>query len=154
MVMKPYDRNKARIELLDLFKPLYNDPAIITDPQHHLSVLRSMSPTLPVSLQPCKAQLETPHFYGIDMVASPSLRERLCTVPADTARSFIADLGILSDKQDELGQVIIWGEDALDENCWELSQPLLERWEWLLPGWKQRANFWRRQRGAPILPGW
>lgn len=153
--MGPYDRTRARRELLELFRPLLNDPAVANDPQHHLSILRSMGDSLPASLKPCKAQLDTPHYYGIDMVASPSLRERLCTVTTEVARSFISELGIIGNERDEVGQVIIWGEDPLNEMSWELSQPLLDRWGWLLgSGWAQRANFWRRQRGAPLLREW
>lgn len=155
MVMVPYDRTKAKNEILETFRPLYSDPAVISDPQRHLAVLRTMSETLPTSLKPSKAQLGTPHYYGIDMIASPSLRERLMTVTTDVARSFCADLGIIGGDRDEVGQVIIWGEEPLNEMSWELSQPLLERWGWLLgTGWTQRANFWRRQRGAPLLAEW
>jgi hypothetical protein len=153
--MVPYDRNKARSELLELFRPLINDPAVGTDSQHHLSVLRSISDSLPASLKPCKVQLDTPHYYGIDMVASPSLRESLCTVTSEVARSFVAELGIVGNEREEVAQVIIWGEDPLNEMSWEVSQPLLDRWGWLLgSGWVRRANFWRRQRGAPLLPEW
>lgn len=153
--MVPYDRSKAKSEILDLFRPLYSDPSI-NDSSRHLSLLRTMSDTLPPPLKPSKAQLETPHYYGIDMIASPSLRERLLTVTTDVARTFCADLGLTGGgERDEVGQVIIWGEEPLNEMSWELSQPLLERWGWLLgTGWTQRANFWRRQRGAPVLAEW
>ncbi|CZR61145.1 uncharacterized protein PAC_11041 [Phialocephala subalpina] len=155
MVMVPYDRTKAKNEILETFRPLYSDPAVTSDSQRHLAVLRTMSETLPTSLKPSKAQLEAPHYYGIDMIASPSLRERLMTVTTEVARSFCADLGIIGGERDEVGQVIIWGEEPLNEMSWELSQPLLERWGWLLGvGWIQRANFWRRQRGAPLLAEW
>jgi len=155
MVMVPYDRNKARTEILDLFRPLYSDPSIASDPQRHLTILQSISENLPNSLKPSKAQLETPHYYGIDMIASPSLRDRLITLTAEVARSFITDLGITREQREDIGQVIIWGDDPLNEMSWELSQPILEKWDWLVgPGWKQRANFWRRQRGAPLIPEW
>lgn len=156
MVMAPYDRTKARSEILEIFRPLYSDPSITSDPQRHLAVLQSMSGSLPGALKPSKAQLETPHYYGIDMIASPTLRDRLMTVTSDVARGFVSDLGIIGgERGDEVGQVIIWGDDPLNEMSWELSQPLLDRWGWLLGAtWLQRANFWRRQRGAPLLPEW
>lgn len=156
MAMVPYDRNKARTEILDIFRPLYSDPLIRTDSQRHLKLLRTMSDTLPDSLKPSKGQLETPHYYGVDMIASPSLRDRLLTVSSNVARSFVLELGIFGLERDEVSQVIIWGDEPLNEMSWELSQPVLERWGWLLGGtWTQRANFWRRQRGAPLLPeGW
>ena len=153
--MAPYDRNRARTEIMDLFRPLYSDPSVASNPERHLVVLQSMSDSLPAPLKPSKAQLETPHYYGIDMIASPSLRDRLITLTADVARSFITDLGIAGEQRDDVGQVIIWGDDPLNEMSWELSQPILEKWDWLIgPGWKQRANFWRRQRGAPLIAEW
>jgi Domain of unknown function (DUF3425) len=151
----PYDRNRARTEIMDIFRPLYQDASVMSSPDRHLAILRSMSDSLPPSLRPSKAQLETPHYYGIDMIASPSLRDRLLTLTAEVARSFVTDLGIAGEQREDVGQVIIWGDDPLNEMSWELSQPILEKWDWLVgPGWKQRANFWRRQRGAPLLPEW
>ncbi|CAL3963772.1 unnamed protein product [Diplocarpon coronariae] len=153
MVVAPYDRTKARTEIREAFRR-YSDPAITSDPQRHLVVLRGMSHGLPAALKPSQAQLETPHYYGIDMIASPSLRERLMALDQDVARNFVAELGMTGGDGSGVAQVIIWGDEALNEATWELSQPLLERWGWLLgPEWLQRANFWRRQRGAPLLPG-
>lgn len=155
MVMVPYDRNRARTEIMDIFRPLYQDSSTTSSPERHLAVLRSMSDSLPPSLRPSKAQLETPHYFGIDMIASPTLRDRLLTLTAEVARSFVTELGIAGEQREDVGQVIIWGDDPLNEMSWELSQPILEKWDWLLgPGWKQRANFWRRQRGAPLLSEW
>jgi hypothetical protein len=155
MVMVPYDRSRARAEIREIFRLFYQDPSAISNPDQHLAVLRSMSETLPPSFKPSKAQLETPHYCGIDMIASPSLRDRLLTLTADVARSFVADLGAAAEESEGVGQLIIWGDDPFNEMSWELSQPILEKWDWLLgPVWKQRANFWRRQRGAPLLPEW
>lgn len=154
-MMTPYDRHRAKAEISETFRPLLSDPSITSDPQRHLAVLRSMSDSLPIALKPTIEQLDTPHYYGIDMIASPSLRDRLMTVTPDISRSFITELGIIGGERDAVSQVIIWGDDSLNEMSWELSQPLLERWSWLLDAsWLQRANFWRRQRGAPLLPEW
>ncbi len=153
--MVPYDRSRARAEIIEIFRSLYQDPSAISNPDRHLAVLRSMTENLPPSFKPSKAQLETPHYYGIDMIASPSLRDRLLTLTADVARSFVRDLGAVVEEREGAGQLIIWGDDPLNEMSWELSQPILEKWDWLLgPEWKERANFWRRQRGAPRLPEW
>jgi len=153
MVIAPFDHNKARLSLLEIFRPMISDPSIVTTPETHLAVLRSMSDSLPSSLKPSKAQLQTPHFYGIDMIASPSLRDRLITVTPEVAQSFVLDLGSYGGAMEDAGQVIIWGEDPLNEMTWEFSQPMLERWGWLLGReWVERANFWRGQRAAPLLP--
>lgn len=153
--MVPFDRAKARTEIMEIFRPLISDPSVSTSSDRHLAVLRSLSDKLPGVLKPSKAQLETPHYYGIDLLPSPSLRDRLLTVTSDVAQSFINEIGITASETEDSGQLIIWGEDALNEMSWELSQSTLERWGWLLGGeWVARTNFWRRQRGAALLPDW
>lgn len=87
------------------------------------------------------------------MVASPVLRDRLLTVSADVAENFINDVGFLAGE--DAGQMIIWGQDPLNETTWEFSQIILERWGWLLGrDWVARSNWWRRQRNAPMIPEW
>jgi hypothetical protein len=153
MVMVPYNRNKARSEILDIFRPVVSDPTVTNSPDRHLAVLRSMCDVLPASLRPTKAQLETPHYYGIDLIPSPALRDRLLTVTSDVARGFIIESGILGGDREETGQLIIWGDDPLNETAWEFSQATLERWGWMLGrDWVQRSNFWRKTRSAPQLP--
>ena len=155
MLVAPYDRSKARNELRERFRPLLADLAIIATPERHLATLRSMGDTLPGPLKPTKAQLDTPHYYGIDLIASPSLRERLLTVTSDVAQSFINEIGINGNERDDVGQLVIWGDDPLNEMSWEFSQAVLERWGWMMGrDWVARANFWRRQRGAALLPDW
>lgn len=86
------------------------------------------------------------------MLPSPSLRDRLLTVTSDVAQSFIVEIGINGGLRED-NQLIIWGDDALNEMAWEFSQSTLERWGWLLGReWVARTNFWRRQRGAAPLP--
>lgn len=151
----PYYRNKARAEIVEIFRPLISDPSITTSPDRHLAVLRSISASLPDVLKPTKAQLETHHFYGIDLIPSISLRERLLTIDPEVAQSFVMEVGIVGGDRDDMTQPIVWSESALDETAWEFSQATLERWGWMLGReWVQRSNFWRRQRGAPQLPDW
>ena len=135
--MVPYDRSRARAEIIEIFRPLYQDPSAISNPDRHLAVLQSISENLPPSFKPSKAQLETPHYYGIDMIASPSLRDRLLTLTADIARNFICDLGAVIEEREGMGQLTIWGDDLFNNILWELSQSILEKWDWLLgPVWK------------------
>jgi len=155
--MIPYDRKKACSQIRELFRPLLSDPSILngSSPDRHLAILRSLADILPPSLQPSKSQLEAPHYYAIDMIASPSLRDRLMSLTTDVAQSFIRDFGSCIGEVDDIGQIIIWGEDPYNEISWEVSQPLLERWGWLLGReFVDRSNAWRRQRGAPPLPEW
>ncbi|PQE06505.1 Aryl-alcohol dehydrogenase protein [Rutstroemia sp. NJR-2017a WRK4] len=157
IVMPPYDRKTACKNIRELFQPLVSDPAVLngTSPERHLAILRSIADVLPSALKPSKTQLETPHFYAIDMIASPSLRERLMNLSRDVAQSFIRDFGSCIGEAEDVGQVIIWGDDPYNEISWEVSQPVLERWGWLLGrDFVDRSNAWRRQRGAPSLPEW
>lgn len=155
MVVTPYDRNKARADLVVLFSPLLSDPLNLTAPEKHLSILRSMADTLPAVLKPTPSQLKTPHFYGIDTLCSASLRNILVGAGPEVAEAFVTEIGWCGGESEDNGQVIIWGDEALDEMSWEFSQPVLERWGWLLGReWVARANFWRRQRGANLLPEW
>ena len=152
-MLAPYPSSRAQSQLISIFQAFYSDLHVATSSERHLSLLRSMSATLPSSLQPTKAQLNTAHYHGIDMIASPSLRDRLLTVSSDVAREFIFEVGFTGGE--DLGQLTIWGDDPLDESSWEFSQPILERWGWLLGrDWVNRANWWRQQRGAAPLPEW
>ena len=138
-----------------MFRPLFSDPSNTTSSERHLSALRTLGDSLPAVLKPTKTQLEKAHFVGIDLLPSASLRERLLNVTSDVARSFISESGVNAADSDDLGHMIVWGDDPLNEMSWEFSQTILERWGWLLGReWVTRANFWRRQRGETALPDW
>ncbi|KAI9752056.1 MAG: hypothetical protein M4579_005784 [Chaenotheca gracillima] len=159
VVMVPYDKAKAQDYLRSLFRPLLAPQSILNEPMDHLATLARLTESLPRPLRPTKAQLETPHHYGIDLIPSPGLRDRLITFDPNVAKGFIDEiLGSLighSNAGPDYGQLVIWGEDALNEATWEFSQDTLQRWGWLLGReWVHRANFWRRQRQAPLLPEW
>ncbi|RAL65187.1 hypothetical protein DID88_001293 [Monilinia fructigena] len=155
--MIPYDRKKGCAQIRELFRPLLSDPSILngSSPDHHLALLRSLTNILPPALKPNKSQLEVAHYYAIDMIASPSLRDRLMNLTGNVVQSFIKDFGSCIGEADDVGQIIIWGQDLYNESLWEVSQPLLERWGWLLGReFVNRSNAWRMQRGAPPLPEW
>ena len=153
--MAPYDRSKARAEIMEMFQPLLSDPSVTSSSERHLLALRSLADSLPAVLKPTKMQLEKAHYVGIDLIPSPSLRDRLVNVTAEIAQNFINDVGINGGEHEDMGQLIIWGDDALNEVSWEFSQTTLERWGWLLGReWVARTNFWRRQRGVAALPDW
>ncbi|KAK6594294.1 hypothetical protein H4I95_10806 [Botrytis cinerea] len=153
MVMVPYDRKQGCIQIRELFRPLLSDPSIVngSSPDRHLALLHSMTDMLPSTLKPNKSQLEKAHYYAIDMIASPSLRHRLMNLTGDIVQSFIRDFGSCIGEADDAGQIIIWGDDPYNETSWEVSQPLLERWGWLLGrDFVDRSNTWRAQRGDPL----
>lgn len=151
--MTAYNIHQARADLLALFQPFYSDVSTISSPEVHLTALFTLCTTLPPSLKPSKAHLDTPHFYGIDLIPSPSLRDRLLTVSSDVSKNFIMELGLLGGE--DLGQLTIWGQDPLNEMSWEFSPAILDRWGWLMGrDWVTKSNWWRRQRGVAPLPEW
>ena len=155
VVVVPKNIREIRCSLHQTFAPLL-EIHVISNPQTHLSTLAAMEPALPTSLKPSQLQLTTPHHAYIDMLPSPSLRDRLIAIGPTNANTFLTQACIIVCEVEDTGQMIVWGEDWLNEFSWEFSSNVLEQWGgWLLtPEWGQRANFWRRQRGAPILPGY
>ncbi|KAL9112929.1 MAG: hypothetical protein Q9227_002793 [Pyrenula ochraceoflavens] len=154
-VVMPHSITDIRRALHTLFAPLL-DLSVISSPQSHLTTLGALAPQLPAQLKPTSLQLSTPHHAYIDMIPSQSLRDRLISVGNAHANTFMKQVCTIACEIEDHGQMTIWGEDWTNEFAWEFSAPVLEHWGgWLLDAeWGRRANFWRRQRGAPVLPGW
>jgi Domain of unknown function (DUF3425) len=155
VVVVPNNVREIRRSLHQLFSPLLDVP-VISNPQNHLAALQAMHSTLPAALKPTQLQITTPHHAYIDMIPSPSLRDRLITIGPVNSNSFLIEVCTLTCDIEDTGQLTVWGEDWLNEFSWEFSAVVLERWGGFLltPEWGRRANFWRRQRGANILPGY
>lgn len=155
VVVMPNNIAAIRRSLHRLFAPIL-DVSVISNPHNHLATLQALRPTLPIALKPTQLQLTTPHHAYIDMIPSPSLRDRLISIGGVQANTFLMEVCTLVHNIEDTGQMTVWGEDWLNEFSWEFSAAALERYgPWLLtPEWGQRANFWRRQRGAECLPGY
>lgn len=155
VVVVPNNIAQIRQSLHGLFAPLL-EMSVISNPQNHLATLAALAPSLPLQLKPTELQLRTPHHAYIDLIASPTLRDRLITIGPTNANSFMTQVCTIACEIEDTGQMTVWGEDWLNEFSWEFSADVLERWGgWLLTQeWGQRANFWRRHRGFPILPAW
>ncbi|KPI44162.1 uncharacterized protein AB675_6195 [Cyphellophora attinorum] len=155
VVVQPNNIHEIRRYLHQVFAPLL-DMSVIHNPQAHLATLQALRPSLPSSLKPSQLQLTTTHNVYIDMIPSPHLRDQLIRVGPARASSFLMEACTLVCQIEDVGQMTIWGEDWLNEFSWEFSPAVLERFgPWLLGReWGQRANYWRKQRGAPRLPGY
>ena len=155
VVVVPNNIQVIRRSLHRMFAPLLEIP-VISNPQTHLATLAALGPSLPSSLKPTQLQLSTPHHAYIDMLPSPTLRDRLIAIGPANANTFLTEACTIACEIEDTGQMTVWGEDWLNDFSWEFSATVLERWGgWLLTAeWGQRANFWRRQRGAPILNGY
>ncbi|KAK2841692.1 hypothetical protein FQN49_005999 [Arthroderma sp. PD_2] len=154
-IVTPFDIHRVRNYLYTLFRPVLSlavDGAF-PDPQLHLLTLARLGPSLPPSLRPTALQLQTPHNAYIDLIPSPQLRDTLLRSDPATAATFLADVCTFACDIENRGQLIIWGENFLNEFSWEFSAEVLERWGgWFLPSiWRERADYWRRQRGDPVL---
>ena len=155
VVVVPNNIAEIRRSLHALFAPLL-ELSVMSNAQSHLATLAALTPTLPLQLKPTELQLQTPHHAYIDLIPSPNLRDRLITIGPANSNTFMTQVCTIACDIEDTGQMIVWGEDWLNEFSWEFSSDVLERWGgWLLTReWGQRANFWRRQRGAPVLPAW
>lgn len=151
-VLVPHNLVEIRRSLHALLAPVL-ELSVISNPQNHLATLALIGATLPPQLTPTDIQLSTPHHAYIDMIPSPSLRDRLISIGHGHSNTFMQQVCTITCDIEDTGQMIVWGEDWLNEISWEFSGPVLEHWGgWMLTSeWRQRANFWRRQRGAPIL---
>ena len=155
VVVHPNNIHEIRRGLYQRFAPLL-DISVMNNPQLHLARLRALAPLLPPALKPTQMQLSASHNPYIDMIPSPSLRDRLISVGMVQANRFLMEACTMVWEVEDIGQMVVWGEDWLNEISWEFSSLILERFSpWLLNSeWGKRANYWRRQRGAPKLPGY
>lgn len=128
------------------------DVNVLSHPQRHLSTLAALGPSLPSSLQPTPLQLRTPHHAYIDLIPSPTLRDTLIHAGFETANAFLTAACTFVYEAEDLGQLTIWGQDYFNEMSWEFSEEVLKAWPNVLTAeWRDRANFWRRQRNEPLI---
>jgi Domain of unknown function (DUF3425) len=151
-VLSPRNIADVRRDLHERLAPIL-DLNILSDPQLHLRTLAALAPSLPAPLQPTFMQLQRPHHIYIDLIPSPSLRDRLIQVGFETANAFLTEVCTFVYEAEDHKQLIIWGDDHLSEFSWEFSEEVLKKWGGtiLSDEWRTRANFWRRQRNAPLL---
>lgn len=156
----PASRIKTSTSITALFSQLIQEAPSFPPPSsnqacaRHLQILASIGPSLPVPFRPTPTQLTTPHYYGVDLLPSPSLRDRLCRAGPDVSAAFLHEFDylLLTGNMDEHQRLTIWGEDPYNELSWEFSAEMLSRWGWLAGRvWAERANFWRTQRGNDVL---
>jgi hypothetical protein len=156
------NRAKTSNAILTLFSQLFAEAQSFPPPTsnqqpcpRHTQILVALAPSLPTTFRPTATQLSTPHYFGVDLLPSPVLRDRLCIAGADVSAAFMYEFDylLLTPNMDEHHRLTIWGDDAYSDVGWEFSGDMLARWGWLVgPTWAERANFWRRQRGLQPLP--
>lgn len=109
---------------------------------------------VPAALWPTDLQKRLPHHPWIDTLPISKMRDNL--LEADEAYDgdslCTALVGQGNNASSDTGMVI-WGE-PWDPAGWEVTQPFLQQWGWVLKGCYQLAdatNSWRRKRGERSL---
>ncbi|OAF60856.2 hypothetical protein VC83_02734 [Pseudogymnoascus destructans] len=161
IAMVPASRIKTTTAISAIFSLLVQEAPSFPSPTsnqpcpRHLQILAAIAPSLPIPFRPTATQLTTTHYYGVDLLPSPTLRDRLCRAGPDVSAAFLHEFDylLLTPNMDEHQRLTIWGEEPYSEFSWEFSREMIERWGWLVgPSWAERANFWRTQRGRAVLP--
>lgn len=157
--------SESRSYLQKLFCTILIKPCSVVNYDHYFHALVTLSSNLPPCLRPTDLALHTPHSIYIDLLPSPTLRDRLICAGPDVADRFINQACTIVLNIEDNGQLQIWGDDILDETSWEFSGEILARWGTgaairpidreekiiLTDEWRQRANFWRERRGLPLI---
>lgn len=106
VVVVPNNIREIRRTLHQLFHPII-DIAVISDPQAHLTALQQLTPGLPYSLKPTQLQLTTPHHAYIDLIPSPTLRDRLIAIGPANCNTFLMEVCTLACDIEDNGQMTI-----------------------------------------------
>ncbi|OBT83111.1 hypothetical protein VE02_09061 [Pseudogymnoascus sp. 03VT05] len=161
IAMMPASRMKISAAINNLFSllvqeaPSFPSPASNQPCPRHLQILAAIGNSLPGPFRPTPTQLTTSHYYGVDMIPSPSLRDRLCRAGPDISAAFLLEFDclLLTNSTDQHQRLTIWGGELFNEFSWEFSREMISRWGWLVgASWAERANFWRTQRGEAPMP--
>lgn len=113
---------------------------------------------VPTSLAPTTMQLHTRHHPWLDLFPLPALRNNLLTasrlLSLEDEQALYSDVLESGGGRREWAGLVVWG-DPWDARNWEVSEPFLRRWGWVLDGCAEimleATNRWRAERGeAPI----
>ena len=148
--------------------------ATVTNAQHigiDLTALQAGTPTrtprntdrqIPAALTPIEAQYQFAHDPIIDTIPHARLRYNILRAiaggqmdGADFARCIRASgsLELLSGSW-QRGGVVVWSAPE-QVGSWELSEPFIRRWAFLLEGCEEliaATNSWRSRRGERLFP--
>lgn len=117
------------------------------------------APSMPTSLAPTSMQLKTRHHPWVDLFPLPTLRNNLLVAaqvlsPEDEQELYNDVLESGGGRREWAG-LVVWGE-PWDPKNWEVSEPFLKKWNWVLSGCQEileSTNYWRTQRGEEPIVG-
>lgn len=115
----------------------------------------------PATLRPTELQLSRRHHPWLDLLPSPRMRYNLFVAgivlgPEDEEMihdQLFRDIIESGGGQGEWTGIAVWGE-PWDPKSWEMSEPFVRRWEWLIEGCSDMmiaTNHWRGLRGDKPL---
>jgi hypothetical protein len=116
-----------------------------------------MENLLPPSLRPTWLQRSTTHHPSLDVFPIPFVRDKLLLADEsyddqdlcfDLVGGWHNHAGV-----GHMAGVIVWGE-PWDPFAWEVTEPFVKKWWWLLEGCNEiieSTNYWRAKRGEGEL---
>lgn len=114
------------------------------------------SPSTPLSLRPTWLQRIVPHHPWIDLFPFPTMRDNLLLAEVGDGYDeygLCNDLVDFCDVTNDNTGLIVWKE-PWDPSGWEVSEPFLRKWGWVVRGCRElmvSTNFWREKRGEERL---
>ncbi|BCS29658.1 DUF3425 domain-containing protein [Aspergillus puulaauensis] len=116
--------------------------------------LASRYSSIPSNLRPTKAQMEIPHHTWLDLFPLPRMRDNLIQAGNDWGVQQLCNdiMGFWGDSDLGLG-LLVWGE-PWDVRNWEITEPFLKKWSWVVQGCSKlldSTNNWRSKRGENLI---
>ncbi|KAJ5080875.1 hypothetical protein N7456_013585 [Penicillium angulare] len=110
---------------------------------------------MPVSLLPTKIQKTIPHHPWLDFFPIPKMRDNLIQAGDDwdDEELCLDIMGFWSNSSSTEAGLLVWG-DPWDVRNWELTEPFLKRWQWVVRGCPEimnSTNSWRAKRGEKLI---
>ncbi|KAJ6096997.1 Concanavalin A-like lectin/glucanase subgroup [Penicillium sp. IBT 16267x] len=110
---------------------------------------------LPVSLRPTKIQRTVPHHPWLDFFPIPKMRDNLIQAGDEwnDEELCLEIMGFWTNGSSEDVGLIVWG-DPWDVSNWELTEPFLKKWLWVVRGCPElmnSTNAWRAKRGEKLI---
>ncbi|KAJ5169247.1 uncharacterized protein N7482_004841 [Penicillium canariense] len=111
---------------------------------------------LPPSLRPTRLQRTIPHHPWLDFFPLPKMRDNLIQAGDQWDDDALChDIMGFWGETTSSGQagLLVWG-DPWDIRNWELTEPFLKKWQWIVRGCPEimnSTNAWRARRGEKLI---
>lgn len=111
--------------------------------------------TIPVNLRPTKLQKTIPHHPWLDFFPLPKMRDNLIQAGDEWDDEELCHdiMGFWNTASKGEAGLLVWG-DPWDIRNWEVTEPFLKKWQWVVRGCPQlmdATNAWRTKRGEKLI---